>query len=277
MANIGEYFRQQLAAPDTAALSPLRRRGVARRQRRRGRRTHRPLAGGVRSARASPPAIASRSASGTASTGSRSIWLRSAWAWSSCRCTSTTTPTTSRGASRTRRRGCSSSTTRRWRTRSSATAGELPPIYVLRADDGRRRPRRWPRFLPAAADAPEFRVAAGCHAGDDLLHLGHGGPAEGRDAVARQHHRQRRRRASATGMARPTDLFLSILPLSHMFERTGGYYLPLSIGARVVFARGVAAARRGPRVAGAHGHVRGAADLREILRAASSRRSPHRR
>jgi long-chain acyl-CoA synthetase len=42
------------------------------------------------------------------------------------------------------------------------------------------------------------------------------------------------------GMARSTDLFLSILPLSHMFERTGGYYLPLSIGAEVVYARGVA-------------------------------------
>ena len=44
----------------------------------------------------------------------------------------------------------------------------------------------------------------------------------------------------ATGMARPGDVFLSILPLSHMFERTGGYYLPLSIGARVVFCRGLA-------------------------------------
>ena len=44
----------------------------------------------------------------------------------------------------------------------------------------------------------------------------------------------------ATNMARPDDLFLSILPLSHMFERTGGYYLPLSLGARVAYARGVA-------------------------------------
>jgi long-chain acyl-CoA synthetase len=44
----------------------------------------------------------------------------------------------------------------------------------------------------------------------------------------------------ATNMARPDDLFLSILPLSHMFERTGGYYLPLALGARVAFARGVA-------------------------------------
>jgi long-chain acyl-CoA synthetase len=45
---------------------------------------------------------------------------------------------------------------------------------------------------------------------------------------------------ATTGMARPTDRFLSVLPLSHMFERTGGYYLPLAIGATVVFARGIA-------------------------------------
>ncbi len=44
----------------------------------------------------------------------------------------------------------------------------------------------------------------------------------------------------ATHMARPTDRFLSVLPLSHMFERTGGYYLPLSLGAQVAFGRGVA-------------------------------------
>ena len=43
-----------------------------------------------------------------------------------------------------------------------------------------------------------------------------------------------------TGMARSADRFLSMLPLSHMFERTGGYYLPLSLGATVVHARGVA-------------------------------------
>ncbi len=36
------------------------------------------------------------------------------------------------------------------------------------------------------------------------------------------------------------DTFLSILPLSHMFERTGGYYLPLAVGARVAYCRGVA-------------------------------------
>src|SRR3989454_459588 len=40
-------------------------------------------------------------------------------------------------------------------------------------------------------------------------------------------------------LARSDDVFLSLLPLSHMFERTGGYYLPLSIGAKVAYARSV--------------------------------------
>jgi len=43
-----------------------------------------------------------------------------------------------------------------------------------------------------------------------------------------------------TRMARTSDRFLSMLPLSHMFERTGGYYLPLALGATVVYARGIA-------------------------------------
>ena len=40
-------------------------------------------------------------------------------------------------------------------------------------------------------------------------------------------------------IARPEDVFLSFLPVSHMFERTGGYYLPLAIGAKVAYARSV--------------------------------------
>jgi long-chain acyl-CoA synthetase len=44
----------------------------------------------------------------------------------------------------------------------------------------------------------------------------------------------------ALGIARADDSFLSILPLSHMFERTGGYYLALAIGAVVAYARGIA-------------------------------------
>lgn len=37
----------------------------------------------------------------------------------------------------------------------------------------------------------------------------------------------------------PTDRFLSFLPLSHMLERTAGYYLPMMAGAVVAFARSV--------------------------------------
>lgn len=35
------------------------------------------------------------------------------------------------------------------------------------------------------------------------------------------------------------DLFLSFLPLSHMLERTAGYYLPMMTGATVAFARSI--------------------------------------
>jgi long-chain acyl-CoA synthetase len=36
-----------------------------------------------------------------------------------------------------------------------------------------------------------------------------------------------------------SDVLLSVLPLSHMFERTGGYYLPLCAGACVTYCRGI--------------------------------------
>jgi long-chain acyl-CoA synthetase len=40
-------------------------------------------------------------------------------------------------------------------------------------------------------------------------------------------------------IAHSDDVFLSLLPLSHMFERTGGYYLPLFLGAKVAYARSI--------------------------------------
>lgn len=39
---------------------------------------------------------------------------------------------------------------------------------------------------------------------------------------------------------RPDETFLSLLPLSHMFERTVGYYLPLMHGGCIVYSRGIA-------------------------------------
>jgi len=35
------------------------------------------------------------------------------------------------------------------------------------------------------------------------------------------------------------DVFLSFLPLSHMLERTAGYYLPMLVGAKVAYARSI--------------------------------------
>jgi long-chain acyl-CoA synthetase len=40
--------------------------------------------------------------------------------------------------------------------------------------------------------------------------------------------------------ALPDDLYLSFLPLSHTFERTAGYYLPIASGGTVAFARSIA-------------------------------------
>jgi long-chain acyl-CoA synthetase len=40
--------------------------------------------------------------------------------------------------------------------------------------------------------------------------------------------------------AAPDDLYLSFLPLSHTFERTAGYYVPVASGGTVAFARSIA-------------------------------------
>ncbi len=46
--------------------------------------------------------------------------------------------------------------------------------------------------------------------------------------------------ASVSKKWKKEERFLSFLPLSHMFERTGGYYLPIILGAEVTYARSVA-------------------------------------
>jgi long-chain acyl-CoA synthetase len=120
----------------------------------------------------------------------------------------------------------------------TATKVPLPPIYVLRPDS-EKDPAAVATLLPPSARAPEFRDLPSDALATICYTSGTSGKPKGvmlshANIIANVTSCQQCR------MARPTDLFLSILPLSHMFERTGGYYLPLSIGARVVYARGVA-------------------------------------
>jgi long-chain acyl-CoA synthetase len=120
--------------------------------------------------------------------------------------------------------------------------GAPPPIVVLRGDDAHSAgagvtPVQ--RFLPPHGGDVEIRS---CSAGTLATICYTSGTAGRPKGVMLSHDNIIANVASCrgTGMARADDRFLSILPLSHMFERTGGYYLPLALGAQVAFARGIA-------------------------------------
>jgi long-chain acyl-CoA synthetase len=126
--------------------------------------------------------------------------------------------------------------------RLAADAAQRAPVVVLRANDAEAASAGATpvdRFLPerggevVALPLPAATLASICYTS------GTGGRPKG---VMLSHANIMANVAScsATGLARSDDRFLSLLPLSHMFERTGGYYLPLSLGAEVVFARGIA-------------------------------------
>ncbi len=118
------------------------------------------------------------------------------------------------------------------------TSGALPSLYVLRADPGDPS-QSAASLLPATAPPPEFRSLPETALATICYTSGTSGRPKG---VLLSHGNiiANVRSCQETRMARPTDVFLSVLPLSHMFERTGGYYFPLSIGAKVIYARGVA-------------------------------------
>jgi long-chain acyl-CoA synthetase len=116
--------------------------------------------------------------------------------------------------------------------------GTVPHVHVLRpdADDTASSVAA---LLPAAAAPPVFRDLAT----DTLATICYTSGTSGRPKGVMLSHGNIIANVEScreTRMGRQTDTFLSILPLSHMFERTGGYYLPLSIGAKVVYARSVA-------------------------------------
>lgn len=120
---------------------------------------------------------------------------------------------------------------------AASAGGDLPPMVVLRSD-GEDGVTSAQRFLPADGGDFELReqdektlaticFTSGTSGRPKGVMLSHG------NIVANV------TQCDQTGMARRDDLYLSMLPLSHMFERTGGYYLPLSLGAKVAFCRGI--------------------------------------
>jgi len=122
--------------------------------------------------------------------------------------------------------------------RKLASAYALPPIVVLRADAGEAGTTA-ERFVPAADRAFEVRDVAPSALATICFTSGTSGRPKG-VMLSHRNIGANVEGCLATGMARASDRFLSILPLSHMFERTGGYYLPLAIGAQVAYARGIA-------------------------------------
>ena len=120
----------------------------------------------------------------------------------------------------------------------SRSSTSLPPLHVLRPESGDGLPSV-AALLPAAASAPVFQALPETTLATICFTSGTSGRPKG---VMLSHGNIIANVTSCqeTRMARSDDTFLSILPLSHMFERTGGYYLPLSLGAKVVFSRGVA-------------------------------------
>ncbi len=94
-------------------------------------------------------------------------------------------------------------------------------------------------WLPAVADTLPWPGPASA---DDLATIVYTSGTTGRPKGVMLSHRNLLWNVQAALKrfeVRPEDRFLSFLPLSHTFERTVGYYLPLVAGAAVIYARGI--------------------------------------
>ncbi|MBK1732107.1 AMP-binding protein [Thiococcus pfennigii] len=136
----------------------------------------------------------------------------------------------------------------RWR-RIAATLGERPnPTRVILLDSGgeaQRLARSDPRVVLAEDWLPVRGAELVQRAGnpDDLATIVYTSGTTGRPKGVMLSHRNILFDAHASLTiidCYQEDVFLSFLPLSHMLERTGGYYLPMMAGSTVAFARSVA-------------------------------------
>jgi long-chain acyl-CoA synthetase len=118
--------------------------------------------------------------------------------------------------------------------------GGLKRIVTLKpiADEGEPRLVHIDKWLPADAGTIERPPIKG----SDLATIVYTSGTTGRPKGVMLSHRNMLSNAQA-GLAvyevYPEDVFLSFLPLSHMFERTCGYYLNIISGSTVAFARSV--------------------------------------
>lgn len=113
----------------------------------------------------------------------------------------------------------------------------LPPIVCLQAEpaDQVARAEDW---LPGTA--AEFEVAE--IPDDGLASIVYTSGTTGRPKGAKLSHHNILSNVEAILKAvalYDSDLLISVLPLSHMFERTCGYYVPLRLGIPVAYSRGI--------------------------------------
>lgn len=105
-------------------------------------------------------------------------------------------------------------------------------------DDAEPRLVGFDAWLPASADTHEKPPTRGA----DLATIVYTSGTTGRPKGVMLTHRNMLSNAQSglkVYQVYPEDIFLSFLPLSHMFERTCGYYLNVISGAGVAFARSV--------------------------------------
>ncbi|WBL78350.1 AMP-dependent synthetase/ligase [Bradyrhizobium xenonodulans] len=96
---------------------------------------------------------------------------------------------------------------------------------------------QWLAAAPAAAPLPDLALKP-----DDLAAIVYTSGTTGRPKGVMLSHDNIVANVKAIARriaAAPDDVFLSFLPLSHTFERTGGYYYPIAAGACVAHARSV--------------------------------------
>ena len=119
------------------------------------------------------------------------------------------------------------------------TLPDLRRTVCLQPPAGDGKVVHCPRWL-AGVSAP---ARPGRLSGGELATLVYTSGTTGRAKGVMLSHRNILSNAAAVASAIPprrSDLFLSCLPLSHMFERTAGYYVPMMAGSRVAFSHSIA-------------------------------------